>query len=550
LSTSGTGGRDALLADAALKHEAEVAAAESSSDSSSAEPMGAPERPRILVVDDEKVIREILADFLDMEGYVVHTVEDGVEALKELHRRSYNLVISDLKMPNMGGLELIQKITEESLPVLTVIMTGFGTVETAIEAMKRGAYDYILKPFKVEEVMHIVQRGLDRQRLQHENIRLKDALSIYKISEAIATSLSVDTVLDLVLDATIDTVDADVVSLLLEDPSHEGRFIERMRKVSQRAEPTIEAPALNLDEVLPIFQDDRPLLVHGSRSYRFLAATPDLERRLVSFCSIPLKLKGRIIGMLNAYSYTRGNKFSEGQRKMLYVLASRAAFSIENARLYENLVDANKDLTRANVSLEENFKQTIIGFAHALEESDRYTRGHSERVATYARLIAMGLRMSQGDIDTVVKVGLMHDVGKIGVRNDKLNKPGKLTPEELAMFRSHPAKGKRILEPIPFMRDIVPGCYCHHEAWDGSGYPQGLMGDSIPLIGRIVAIADAYDAMTSDRAYRKALPHDIACGEIERCMGAQFDPEIVPVFLAQIEEFRKVEAIAGRFIPR
>jgi response regulator RpfG family c-di-GMP phosphodiesterase len=546
LSTSATGGRDALLANAPAQHEAELAATEDSS----SEPAGAPERSRILVVDDEKVIREILADFLDMEGYVVHTVEDGVEALKELHRRSYNLVISDLKMPNMGGLELIQKITEESLPVLTVIMTGFGTVETAIEAMKRGAYDYILKPFKVEEVMHIVQRGLDRQRLQHENIRLKDALSIYKISEAIATSLSVDIVLDLVLEATIDTVDADVVSLLLEDPKQEGRFSERMRKVSQRAEPAIEAPALNLEEVLPLFQEDRPLLVHGSRSYRFLASPPDLERRLVSFCSIPLKLKGRIIGMLNAYSYTRGNKFSEGQRKMLYVLASRAAFSIENARLYQNLVDANKDLVNANVSLEENFKQTIIGFAHALEESDRYTRGHSERVATYARLIAVGLRMSQNEIDTVVKVGLMHDVGKIGIRNDKLNKPGKLTPEELAMFRSHPAKGRRILEPIPFMRDIVPGCYCHHEAWDGSGYPQGLMADKIPLIGRIVAVADAYDAMTSDRAYRKALPHEIACGEIERCVGAQFDPEIVPLFLAQIEEYRKVEAVAGRIIPR
>jgi response regulator RpfG family c-di-GMP phosphodiesterase len=526
------------------------AAAQAAAEASQSEPLGAPETPRILVVDDEKVIREILADFLNMEGYVVHTVEDGVEALAELHRRSYNLVISDLKMPNMGGLELIQKITDESLPVLTVIMTGFGTVETAIEAMKRGAYDYILKPFKVEEVMHIVQRGLDRQRLQHENIRLKDALSIYKISEAIATSLNVDTVLDLVLDATIDAVDADVVSLLLEDPSHEGRFTERMRKVSQRAEPDSIAPQLNLDEVLPLFMEDRPLLVHGSRSYRFLAGPPDLERRLVSFCSIPLKLKGRIIGMLNAYSYTRGNKFSEGQRKMLYVLASRAAFSIENARLYENLVDANKDLTRANVSLEENFKQTIIGFAHALEESDRYTRGHSERVATYARLIALGLKMSAIDIDTVVKVGLMHDVGKIGVRNDKLNKPGKLTPEELAMFRSHPAKGKRILEPIPFMRDIVPGCYCHHEAWDGSGYPQGLMADNIPLIGRIVAIADAYDAMTSDRAYRKALPHEIACGEIERCVGSQFDPEIVPVFLAQIEEFRRIEASAGRVIPR
>jgi HD-GYP domain-containing protein (c-di-GMP phosphodiesterase class II) len=254
--------------------------------------------------------------------------------------------------------------------------------------------------------------------------------------------------------------------------------------------------------------------------------------------------------MLNAYSYTKGAKFSEGQRKMLYVLGSRAAVSIENARLYESLVDANKDLTVANISLEENFKQTIIGFAHALEESDRYTRGHSERVANYARLIAIGMRLPEPEIEVVVKVGLLHDVGKIGIRNDRLNKPGKLTPEELAMFRSHPAKGKRIIEPIPFMRDIVPGCYCHHEAWDGSGYPQGLMGQNIPVIGRIVAIADAYDAMTSDRAYRKALPHDIACGELERCCGTQFDPEIVQVFLSQIEVYRRLEATAGRAIPR
>lgn len=511
------------------------------------------ESPRILIVDDERVIREILADFLSLEGYVVRTVEDGEEALKELQRRSYNLVISDLKMPRMGGLELIQQVTELGIPVLTVIMTGFGTVESAIEAMKQGAYDYILKPFKVEEVVHIVQRGLERQRLQRENIRLKDALSIYKISEAIATSLSLEKVLDLVLDSTIEAVDADVVSLVLQEPGKaadpsSARFVEQMRKTSARATPEDTAPSLNYEEVLPLFEEDRPLLVHGARAHRFLAGpTP---KRLVSFCSIPLKLKGGIVGMLNAYSYTRGNKFSEGHRKMLYVLGSRAAVSIENARLYENLVDANKGLTQANLSLQENFRQTIIGFAHALEESDRYTRGHSERVANYARLIAIGMKLPEDQIEMVVRVGLLHDVGKIGIRNDRLNKPGKLTPEELAMFRSHPAKGKRILDPIPFMRDIVPGCYCHHEAWDGSGYPQGLQGDRIPLIGRVVAVADAYDAMTSDRAYRKALPHDIACGELERCVGTQFDPEVVKVFLAHIDDYRKLETAAGRAVPR
>jgi response regulator RpfG family c-di-GMP phosphodiesterase len=530
---------------------------EEQEDSSSSRPLEYyfhPESPRILVVDDERVIREILSEFLTLEGYFVRTVEDGAEALKELQRHSYNLVISDLKMPNMSGLELIERITAQQIPVLTVIMTGFGTVETAIEAMKQGAYDYILKPFKVEEVVHIVQRGLDRQRLQQENLRLKDALSIYKISEAIATSLEVERVLDLVLDATLDAVDADVVSLLLEEPGvtpsagAPGRFIEQMRKISPCADPNEPAPSLNFQEVLPLFHEDRPLLAHGVRAHRFLAAPP--QKRLVSFCSIPLKLKGRIVGMLNAYSYRKGNKFSEGQRKMLYVLGSRAAVSIENARLYESLLEANRDLTTANVSLEENFKQTIIGFAHALEESDRYTRGHSERVANYARLIAIGLRLPQTELENVVKAGLLHDVGKIGIRNDRLNKPGKLTPEELAMFRSHPAKGRRILEPIPFMRDIIPGCYCHHEAWDGSGYPQGLSGHNIPIVGRVVAVADAYDAMTSDRAYRKALPHHVACDEIERCIGTQFDAEVVRVFLHVIDEYRRFEVAAGRTVPR
>src|SRR5712692_2969774 len=161
------------------------------------------ESPRVLVVDDEKVIREILSDFLTMEGYVVRTVDNGESALRELQRRSYNLVLSDLKMPGMGGLELLAKIAELKTNVLTVIMTGFGTVETAIEAMKKGAYDYILKPFKIEEVVHIVERGVDWQRLHAENIRLKEAVSLYKVSEAIAQSLSLDRVLDLILEAVL-----------------------------------------------------------------------------------------------------------------------------------------------------------------------------------------------------------------------------------------------------------------------------------------------------------------------------------------------------------
>ena len=135
----------------------------------------------------------------------------------------------------------------------------------------------------------------------------------------------------------------------------------------------------------------------------------------------------------------------------------------------------------------------------------------------------------------------MHDIGKIGIRSDKLNKPGKLTPEERAMFKTHPAKGKRILDPIPSMIELIPGAFCHHESFDGSGYPQALMGENIPLIGRIVAIADTYDAMTSDRSYRQALTHQDAIDELKRFAGSQFDPKLVPVFIQVFEEYRLQE---------
>jgi len=425
--------------------------------------------------------------------------------------------------------------------------------------MKKGAYDYVLKPFKVEEVVHVVQRGLDRQRLKAENIRLREALSLYRVSEAIATSFELDRILDVILDATLSEMDADVVTLHLEDPKT-GHYDERIKRVSPtleagRAGPPDQLP-LDLDELQSWFRLDKPILAHGIKAARFFspmgesAAGGAIGQRLVSFASVPMKVQGKVIGMLNAFSFTRGKKFDEGQRKMLFMLANRAAVSIENARLYDDLVGKNRDLLTVNHSLEENFRQTIVGFAHALEESDRYTRGHSDRVALYARLIAQGMQLKEGEIETVVQAGLMHDIGKIGIRYEKLNKPGKLTPEEVAMFRTHPAKGKRILEPIPFMRDLIPGCWCHHESFDGGGYPQSLMGENIPLLGRIVAVADTYDAMTSDRSYRKALPHEVAIAELERCSGSQFDPAIVEIFLREIEEHRKRQVAAGIDVPR
>jgi response regulator RpfG family c-di-GMP phosphodiesterase len=502
---------------------------------------------RILVVDDEKVIRDILCEFLALEGYLVRSVEDGDAAMQELRMRPYDIVISDLKMPRVSGIALLEKITESNINVLTVIMTGFGTVETAIEAMKKGAYDYVLKPFKVEEVVRIIQRGLDRRRLKAENIRLKEALTLYRVSEAMATSLEIDQVLDVILRATLDESSGDVASLHLQDPKT-AEYVERIKLTHEDSMPIPDGhmPSLEMTELQRHFATGKPILAHGIQANRFFSSTSN-KHPLVSYVALPLQVAGRLIGMLNVFSFTPTLKFDEGARKMLSVLASRAASAIENARLYDDLLERNLELRHANVSLEDNYQKTVLGFAQALEESDRYTRGHSERVSGYAGLLAERVGMTENEVRTIVQAGLMHDIGKIGIRYDMLNKPGRLTTSEIQVFREHPNKGRRIMAPIPCMQTLIDAAWCHHEWFDGGGYPRNLSGQDIPIQGRIVSIADAYDAMTSDRAYRKALPHAVAVKELLRCSGTQFDPELAKAFVAVIEEFRKAAQEAGQF---
>ena len=494
---------------------------------------GIDERPSVLVVDDEKFIRDILADFLGMEGYIVRTAEDGAAALNELSNASYDLIISDLKMPRMGGIELLEQVHTTAPNALTVIMTGFGTVETAIDAMKRGAYDYILKPFKVDEVIRVVQRGIEKQKLAAENLRLREALSLYKVSEAMAASLSLDEVLATVGDSALHEIRGDLVSTWLDDG--EGGYFERQRLV--QPVPIVKDAGRVLGDLsaptfIEHFASQSFLLEHGNRGLRFFATQPELP--LVSLVAIPLRMKARLLGWITVASFTKTKRFNEGQRKLLAIVGSRAAAAIENARLYEDL--------RAT------FQQTIQGLARAIDKMDRYTAGHSERVATYAMYLAMRLGLPPDVVEIVRQSALMHDIGKIGcVMN--LNKPGKLTQDEYEIFKRHPGFGKEILDPIKFLHPLIPGVFLHHERWDGRGYPLGLKGNDVPLIARIIAVADTYDAMTSDRAYRRALPHDVAVGEIERCTGTQFDPEVSNAFNEGLDEYREEKIANGGRVP-
>jgi putative nucleotidyltransferase with HDIG domain len=489
--------------------------------------------PRILVVDDEEVIRDILADFLAMEGFEVRTVPNGAAALVELSLSAFDLVLSDLKMPQMGGIELLDAMAQHAPQVVTIIMTGFGTVETAIDAMKRGAYDYIMKPFKMEEVVHTVRRALERKKLTAENMRLKEVLSLYKVSEAIAASLSLDEVMRTVTDAALHEVAADLVIVMLDDGS--GNLGERARVRNPGLATQLsdgELGELAPDQLAEHFRADRRLRVHGERCLGFFRTPPGLP--IVSMLATQLTIAGRNIGYLAALSFSRSKLFDEGQRKLLSIVSDRAAASIENAKLYENL--------------KGTFSQTIKGLANAIDKMDRYTAGHSTRVAAYAQLLAIKLGLPSEQVEIVRQAALMHDIGKIGcVMN--LNKPGILTDREYDVFKRHPGFGREILEPIEFLSPIIPGVHHHHERWDGQGYPLGLEAQSIPLVARIISVADAYDAMSSDRAYRRALPHAVTTHEIETCAGRQFDPDIAHEFVEAIEIDRIERRQRGERIP-
>ena len=488
------------------------------------------ERPRVLVVDDEKFIRDILADFLGMEGYVVRTAEDGSSAMKELKRARYDMVISDLKMPRMGGLELLKEVERAHPDTLTVIMTGFGTVETAIDAMKRGAYDYILKPFKVEEIVHIVQRGIEKRRLTAENLRLREALSLYKVSEAIAASLSMDEVIATVTDSALHEIRADLVSTWLDDA--EGGFFERSLEHSSLIPDPTKLGQLSVDVVTSRLSTGEPLVEHSDRALALFREPPELP--VSSVAVVPLKMRERLIGWIAAISVTSSKRFDEGQRKLLSILASRAAAAIENARLYQDL--------------QATFQQTIQSLARTIDKMDRYTAGHSERVALYAVALGRWLGLPEHEIEWVRHSALMHDIGKIGcVMN--LNKPGKLTQDEYEIFKKHPVYGREILDPIKFLEPVIPGVHLHHERWDGRGYPLGLSGSAIPLIARIISVADTYDAMTSDRSYRRALPHEVTLNEIVRCSTSQFDPDIAGTFTERIEGLRTELRDTGKDVP-
>ena len=246
------------------------------------------------------------------------------------------------------------------------------------------------------------------------------------------------------------------------------------------------------------------------KTFRWLA---EHAKQLIA---VPLQRADQVLGCMFGLDKTH-EEFDSVDSKLLNSIANESAIYLENAMLFEDV------------------HGLMMGILHSLtsavDAKDAYTCGHSERVALLSRYLAQQAKLSDHQVDRVYMAGLLHDVGKIGVPESVLQKTGKLTDEEFEQMKKHPAIGARILRDIKQIEDIIPGVLHHHERYDGSGYPSKLAGDNIPLMGRIICLADCFDAMTSNRTYRKALPLEVALTEIRRCSGTQFDPMLAEHFL-------------------
>jgi putative nucleotidyltransferase with HDIG domain len=472
----------------------------------------------VLVVDDEKSICDILSQYLQKIGYQVTSARTGEDALQVIGRETIDMVLSDIKMPGMSGVDLLKQIKERNRSVPVLLTTGFPTLDTAIEALKLGAYDYLTKPFHLEEIGEKIKRALASRRLEEENLLLTNLVSLHEVTKVLNATHELYELQHKVLDYCARLSKSDGGALMFFDGKANLIFLETVGDAFEKSFWNQE-PILNIAR--GVFDTAEPAIVSSMSPQLTVAGQAGSPGDVIeSYMAFPLKTPNKIMGILNLVRRKGQQQFSTLDLEIINVLASQASISIENVKLYQNIRD--------------NYLKTIRGFALAVEAKDRYTHGHSENVMKYTMILARKLGMPDHEIEQVKSAGLLHDIGKIGISDVVLNKPGKLTIEEFEEIKKHPELGARIIADVPFLKSLVPLVLHHHEFFDGSGYPEGIRGDQIPYGARILGVCDAYEAMTSDRPYRKAMDEERAISILAENKLKQFDPHIADAFIEVI----------------
>ncbi|MCX5800064.1 MAG: response regulator [Candidatus Eisenbacteria bacterium] len=506
-------------------------------------------KKKVLVADDDPRVVELLHITLSQNGYDVLSAVDGREALEVADKHRPDVVILDVKMPKADGYEVCAALKASSTgcrpPV--ILISGQCDATSRLEGLLKGADDFLMKPFSPRELIAKIDKALkgfeDSKILTDVSVKLEKEIKrgeqeLEKVNNELKRLLySKDTLIGLSqqlnsclrLEALLDTFLLTVVGQLRVESAcffiakgWDSRVL--VHSLSKGVRPgLVEHLQILFDSSLGsiLASHEKPL---GIDELESCPGAGDQVKAIAAAGFIlchPIHVRGRLIGALLLGERVHGNGFTELDMEMLASLSSSAGIAIENARLYNEL--------------QETYVATIKAFVNTIEAKDPYTRGHTERVAEYATAIAEGMGLGPDEIENIRFGAILHDIGKLGVYEQILWKPTALDEEEWKIVKSHPETGASILTGIRFLEKAIDIVRHHHERLDGKGYPDGLKGDALSLYARIACVADSFDAMTSDRAYRDALSVEEALAQMVEKSGTQFDPTVTKAFAKLIK---------------
>ncbi|NLI75165.1 MAG: GAF domain-containing protein [Candidatus Riflebacteria bacterium] len=358
---------------------------------------------------------------------------------------------------------------------------------------------------------------------QDLNRKILELNTLHEVGKSMNMVLDLERLLEMIIDMTSRVMGGVKTSslILLDDESGQLQV-----KVHKGIKPDAPLKPIAVGEGIAgkVFQKGEPMVINNRAD-----EGPGGDGGNRSSLCVPLKVKDHPIGVLSVSDKLSGESFDENDLSMLMTLASQIAITVNNAQLYEDL--------------EASYLSAVRALANSLDAKDAYTRGHSERVALYSLEIGRVMNLDPEHLKTLHIGALLHDIGKIGISEAIIQKTTRLTEDEYQLIKTHPVRGASIIEPAKFLKEKVPLIKYHHERFDGKGYPEGLKGEAIPMMARIICVADSYDAMTSKRAYRDTLDKDSATQELLKCSGTQFDPKVVAAFLEVIADEAKMQAI-------
>lgn len=472
---------------------------------------------RVLVVSATPSLTAQFVATVSGHGWLATTAGNLDAGLEELGRSRYDaLVLDALAAP--PGRDPLEIITNNPSVMGILILPNAVSEETVIGHLRDGWSEVLAPPLDEEGIRRGMHHSLQRALRVRESIRTSTLTPLARISEEFLINLDLGTLLNEIVITAKREARCDRVSLMLveEQELRMGAAVGLDPEVIETWRGKVGVGIAGYTAA----SGEAVIINQGEEDERFLSFLKD--SKISSAISMPLRVKSKTVGVLNLTNFLGHDRFFGSDVQFLSLLAGQAAVAIENANLYN--------------SLQTSYLHTIISLANALEARDPYLSGHSSKVLTHAVRIAHKMGLPENEIEDIRNAAILHDIGKIGVCDAILLKPGRLDDSEWKIIRMHPEMGSNIIAPVRHLARCVPLILHHHESWDGTGYPSGLTGTESPLGSRIIAVADTYDAMTSDRPYRPGRSHEEAVAELRRVAGSQLDADAVAAFLVVVEE--------------